>query len=698
MELLPNSVEDFTSSEYWSGFFRKYGGESGRAFEWYGDYDVLRDLLIGSLQNSGRSGLDSKRILHVGCGNSTLPVRLYDDGFSDITNIDFSSQVIDLMREKNKSRKGLKWICMDIEREFSDYVEKKENVEQFDTIIDKGFLDAYLSDNVSENGLSSKEKASKYLISALELLAPNGRYILITLGQEYVAKALTMGLYNKGLELVVEPLVEMKDSKFLPYYIEIIKNSELQKSDKTFYRFKGAVAKEMHATDPQCIWTLAKKLKELSAMYWNNRYIGDFVPGDMKEYHLKLKESDSSFFITVYDTISKEKHSKLTAGLLVPLGEEQDWLYSTRKGFEEICSQAKCKRLIVISRFFSDEKSESRVSEQAVLDEFSKYISPLALKGSGRFPILTVGGENNLNKRCIFSCDSKYCKQILVYDMEESGVEKRRMVFKSSPRLIQSEVVIRRTNSGKLEIDHLSGLSNYYIGVILVSSLILDSIGQNKKRNALILGLGGGVLASILRRLYPKSILDITTVELDPCVRDVAKGYFGFLEDCIEVVIGDALEYVNHLYSSIKDLIDYIIVDINSSSVNDSLMCPGIEFLSNRFVEQLINLITSDGCIIYNVSCRDSKRREEIFNELRDLVIKVGGNSGESKELLLQAIDTGEDEINELWIIKRETKNNLEKVNNFIIGKQLFKNNKEEMHPESCNLKDLWIERLSNLR
>lgn len=698
MELLPNSVEDFTSSEYWTDFFRRYEGEDGRAFEWYGSYEALRDLLVGSLGTGGCMSGQDRRILHVGCGNSALPARLHDEGFVNITNIDFSSRVIDLMREKNKSRRGLEWVCMDIEREFGEYVERAENLGRFDAIIDKGFLDAYLSDGVSEGGSSSRDKAAKYLASSMRLLAPGGKYILVTLGQEYMAKALAMGLYDKSLEIVVEPLVEIRDSKFLPYYIEMVnRGGDLSSRGPggAFFRFRGAGAEEACGSGSHSIWTLARRLKELSAIHWNSRHVGDFAPGEIKEYQLSGKEPRNSFFITVYDTVGKRRHRELTVGLLVPLGEEQDWLYSTRRGFEEICGQAKCKRLIVISRFYSDAEDVSWRSEQEVLDEFSRYISPLALRGSGRFPILTVGGERSLDKRCVFSCDSRHCRQILVYDISESGLERRQMIFKSNPRLIQSEVVIRRRDgSGEPEIDYFSGLSNYYVGVVLVSSLILDGEGPVGRRSALILGLGGGVLASILRKLYPSSRLAISAVEIDQSVRDVAREYFGFSEKDVQVIIGDALEHVGSC-----DPVDCIIVDINSGSVNDSLMCPGAEFLSREFVGKLLLSTTRDGCIIYNVSCRDSERREELFAELGAWVAGTeGGDSGTPGGLLLQAIETGEDEINELWVIKKETRDNADRVRSFIAEKQLFADGPEETPSESCSKGDLWIKRFAGLK
>ena len=40
------------------------------------------------------------KILNVGCGNSRLSEELYEDGFEDITNIDFSQKVISQIEEK----------------------------------------------------------------------------------------------------------------------------------------------------------------------------------------------------------------------------------------------------------------------------------------------------------------------------------------------------------------------------------------------------------------------------------------------------------------------------------------------------------------------------------------------------------------------------------------------------------------------
>ncbi|KAM7485866.1 hypothetical protein LguiA_001875 [Lonicera macranthoides] len=50
-----------------------------------------------------------------GCGKSRLSEHLYDAGFRDITNIDFSKVVISEMLRRNvRLRPGMRWRVMDM--------------------------------------------------------------------------------------------------------------------------------------------------------------------------------------------------------------------------------------------------------------------------------------------------------------------------------------------------------------------------------------------------------------------------------------------------------------------------------------------------------------------------------------------------------------------------------------------------------
>ncbi|CAM9479476.1 unnamed protein product, partial [Sphacelaria rigidula] len=72
-KLLPSHHEKFRSKEYWDEFFQK----RTEAFEWYGEYDDLRQLVHRTLKRTDR-------ILVVGCGNSNFSAELYDDGFEEV--------------------------------------------------------------------------------------------------------------------------------------------------------------------------------------------------------------------------------------------------------------------------------------------------------------------------------------------------------------------------------------------------------------------------------------------------------------------------------------------------------------------------------------------------------------------------------------------------------------------------------------
>lgn len=118
-EELLKTLGDFTSKENWDSFFTIRGSDD--AFEWYAEWPQLKDQLLSHLniiQSSNDVVSPAKeeiQILVPGCGNSKLSEYLYDDGFVNITNIDFSKVVIsDMLRRNIRLRPGMKWRVMDM--------------------------------------------------------------------------------------------------------------------------------------------------------------------------------------------------------------------------------------------------------------------------------------------------------------------------------------------------------------------------------------------------------------------------------------------------------------------------------------------------------------------------------------------------------------------------------------------------------
>ncbi|CAF1669617.1 unnamed protein product, partial [Didymodactylos carnosus] len=75
-----------------------------------------------------------------------------------------------------------------------------------------------------------------------------------------------------------------------------------------------------------------------------------------------------------------------------------------------------------------------------------------------------------------------------------------------------------------------------------------------------IIGLGGGLLPTILRHYYPT--VNITIVEIDPMVVELAQKYFNFKYDsALNVIISDGREYIRKLVLNENKKFDLIMFD-----------------------------------------------------------------------------------------------------------------------------------------
>ena len=165
MSLLPRSTAEFQRKEYWEKFFTK----RSVPFEWYGEYTDLCHVLHRYIKHSNR-------VLMAGCGNSRLSEDLYDAGFMNIDNVDISAVVIRQMTDRNKSKRpNMQFLQMDLlKMNFAD--------NSFDCVIDKGTLDAIMTDDTA----NTIEKVTTMIAEIRRVLKNNGRYICVTLAQGHI--------------------------------------------------------------------------------------------------------------------------------------------------------------------------------------------------------------------------------------------------------------------------------------------------------------------------------------------------------------------------------------------------------------------------------------------------------------------------------------------------------------------------------
>eukprot|EP00746_Dinoflagellata_sp_MGD_P138481 gnl/MRDRNA2_/MRDRNA2_72131_c1_seq1.p1 gnl/MRDRNA2_/MRDRNA2_72131_c1~~gnl/MRDRNA2_/MRDRNA2_72131_c1_seq1.p1 ORF type:complete len:243 (+),score=37.13 gnl/MRDRNA2_/MRDRNA2_72131_c1_seq1:74-802(+) len=154
---------EFGDKEYWEKRYSKpaKGYDQDKGYDWYGPWSYFRDSV------SGPAFRPEDKILVVGCGNSNLSTDLVSEGFTHVTSMDWSAQVIKLMQERYPD---MNWIEANV-RQMQGVFESSS----FDVVIDKGTLDAL---RTWRKGIEHQEMFSE----VSRVLRPSGRYVSVTFG------------------------------------------------------------------------------------------------------------------------------------------------------------------------------------------------------------------------------------------------------------------------------------------------------------------------------------------------------------------------------------------------------------------------------------------------------------------------------------------------------------------------------------
>lgn len=120
---------DFKEQSYWDERFA-----SEEKFEWLVTFEQVKHHVLPIIPSKDCT------ILIVGCGNSNFSRDLYNEGYHQITNIDFSPTVIEKMTLRHIELPDMKWVCMDM----TDLAEFADG--SFDIVLDKAAMDALMVD------------------------------------------------------------------------------------------------------------------------------------------------------------------------------------------------------------------------------------------------------------------------------------------------------------------------------------------------------------------------------------------------------------------------------------------------------------------------------------------------------------------------------------------------------------------------
>ncbi|KAI0792029.1 S-adenosyl-L-methionine-dependent methyltransferase [Abortiporus biennis] len=203
-DVLPQKNEEYGTKEYWD---QRYSQESEEdSFDWFKSYEdiapILRDLIPDK----------NARILMLGCGNSKLSEEMYDDGYTNIVNLDYSGILIEKMRHKHASlRPKMEWLEMDVR-------ELKFDANSFDIAIDKGTMDAMMTakGDVWDPPQEVIDNCNREVSEVLRVLQKGrGVFIYLTFGQPHFRKRY---LTRPNTQLEIKALGEA-----FHYYLYIVK-------------------------------------------------------------------------------------------------------------------------------------------------------------------------------------------------------------------------------------------------------------------------------------------------------------------------------------------------------------------------------------------------------------------------------------------------------------------------------------------
>lgn len=152
-------MAQYGRSNYWDERYTR----DPEPFDWYQRWDGIKDT-VNPLLNPNCN------ILILGCGNSRLGEELYDEGHTQLTNIDISGVVVEAMTEKYRDKSSMSFQQMDCRQ--LDFPPQK-----FDVVIDKGTLDSILC------GDGSTRNIHKTLTEISRVLTNEGVFICISHGE-----------------------------------------------------------------------------------------------------------------------------------------------------------------------------------------------------------------------------------------------------------------------------------------------------------------------------------------------------------------------------------------------------------------------------------------------------------------------------------------------------------------------------------
>ncbi|KAI6200722.1 Methyltransf-11 domain-containing protein [Aphelenchoides besseyi] len=586
--LLPSNQKEFADPTYWKKFFEK----CDTAFEWYGDYSQLGPILERYIKTSDR-------ILQIGCGNSILAEQLYDNGFRNLTSIDTDAKIIHKQQLKNSDKRPeLVFKC-------SSAAETGLEDSSVNIVVDKGTLDALLPSNSDEK---TEQLVSDIFTEIDRVLMPLGRYLVVTLAQEHIVHKFLEHFRTPNSYLVRVHKVDSDKSFSMPVFLFVATKLRKALPTTTPIEMMNSAGLWERLPDEDHLQISLRGEREFAWMFHQ-------TAGCLRDevtFTLSDPLGQPRYVFTILDDPSLT--TLLTYGVfIVPMGHENDWLFTTTKGRATLRKQCNRHRLLLVHLlhgqiYLSINHIEAEITDLArriAPPHFNNR--PIEFLSLGRMESMEVvaEGESPVNGK---------------YTVEHvKGVEDRvfrRLIFMNSSSLIQSEVEMYKTPKGKYRMcdDYLS--CDHHRSMLTSLQFLTGDLETTITKAAswrfLILGLGGGLLAKFLHRKLPGCT--VVGVEYDKAVVKVARGHFGLPNDPRLIVVVD--DAYNVMQETNSEKYDCVMMDLATSESEESgLACPPAKFASVEALKLARDCLRPNGVFAMNLVTRDDELLEKVKSD-----------------------------------------------------------------------------------
>ncbi|EYC03237.1 hypothetical protein Y032_0095g2834 [Ancylostoma ceylanicum] len=221
-------------------------------------------------------------------------------------------------------------------------------------------------------------------------------------------------------------------------------------------------------------------------------------------------------------------------------------------------------------------------------------------------------------KMCSPQTNECFKIQDVVFEREgKLGVDRNMMIgdtlysFSAAALIVPQDLTEENMDMKKWKINKrilISGYGKVMVGFVFAMEGL--KYISSDPQNVLMIGLGGGVMTNFLSTI-PNAMLNITTVELDPTVRDVAVKWFELVEDDEHtVIIGDGAKFIT---DEAKKGSKYKAIFLDACYT----VCPAKVFLDSNVVADTARILDDNGVLAINVLTEMDKRQEQSDNILK---------------------------------------------------------------------------------